>query len=83
MNMQSEKKILINWISDLKDEPTLRELMEVKDCFDNVNAHRSEEFNSEHSDVLDAGTKNTDQDHFNPYEHLKEDVKNWLLSLIL
>ncbi|MEZ4689283.1 MAG: hypothetical protein R3A12_03525 [Ignavibacteria bacterium] len=77
MNLETEKKILMDWISNLKDESIIRELKSMKDHSHNEKDWW-DELTKEQKKSIERGLKDSDEGRLISYEQVKDEVKKWL-----
>jgi hypothetical protein len=77
MNIESEKKKIIEWISEIEDESTIEELKILRDVSVN-GSDLWDNLSEEEKKGIDEGIKNIDEGRIVSYEDVKKEVKKWL-----
>lgn len=80
MNIQSEKKKLIEWILGLKDESVIEEIKALKENSLN-GSDWWDELSEEEIKSIEEGLKDVEEGRVVSYEQVKEDMKKWLTKL--
>lgn len=76
MNIESEKKKIIEWISEIEDESTIEELKILRDVSVN-GSDLWDNLSEEEKKGIDEGIKNIDEGRIVSYEDVKKEVKKW------
>ena len=77
MNIESEKKKIIEWISEIEDESTIEELKILRDVSVN-GSDLLDNLSEEEKMGIDEGIKDIDEGRIVSYEDVKKEVKKWL-----
>ncbi|MBP9192139.1 MAG: hypothetical protein KBF96_06270 [Ignavibacteria bacterium] len=77
MNIESEKKKIIEWISEIEDESTIEELKILRDVSVN-GSDLWDNLSEEEKKGIDEGIKDIDEGRIVSYEDVKKEVKKWL-----
>ena len=77
MNIESEKKKIIEWISEIEDESTIEELKILRDVSVN-GSDLWDNLSEEEKKGIDEGIKDIDEGRIASYEDVKKEVKKWL-----
>jgi predicted transcriptional regulator len=77
MNLQSEKEILLDWISNLEDESIIEKLKMIRENLLNFKDWW-DELSDEQKRSIEQGLKDAEEGRVVPYEQVKEEVKKWL-----
>jgi hypothetical protein len=76
MNIESEKKKIIEWISEIEDESTIEELKILRDVSVN-GSDLWDNLSEEEKKGIDEGIKDIDEGRIVSYEDVKKEVKKW------
>ena len=77
MNIESEKKKIIEWISEIEDESTIEKLKILRDVSVN-GSDLWDNLSEEEKKGIDEGIKDIDEGRIVSYEDVKKEVKKWL-----
>ncbi len=77
MNLQSEKKNLIKWISEIEDESTIEHIKIFRENYKNGKDWWNGISESERKGI-DEGLKDFEEGRTVSYGEVKEEVKKWL-----